>query len=594
MDHANPDGHCTDSPDEARSERIQPHCNPTLNPNHHPGEFIMLRRLSISDFVIVDRLELEFSEGFGVLTGETGAGKSILLDALGLALGGRTDTGVVREGRPRADITAEFDLTDPLHAWCVEQGIPEEEGGLLLRRVIEASGRSRAWINAVPVTLGQLREAGEHLCDIHGQHAHHALLRQEAQRALLDAHAGATALAAECAQRYRQWQAAIEARRAAEQDSAESERQRELLAWQVEELERLGFEAGQWDELNVEQSRLAHAAGLMQGADEALLMLGEADVSVSALLGQLSTRLQAMADIDATLVEVSELVAGAAIQADEALHALRRYRDRLDLDPARLDEVDRQIAEVTSLARKYRVTPEELPQLLQRWRDELSGLEARADPERLARQEQAAFDAYLELARALSARRRPAAEALSARVTEAMQTLAMAGGRFAVALHPLDGGAAHGLEAVEFTVAANPSQSLRPLAKVASGGELSRIGLAIQVMTSRDSATPTLIFDEVDVGIGGGVAEIVGKLLHRLGAERQVLCVTHLPQVAACADWQWNIAKRTVEGEVLSAVTPLAREGRVDEIARMLGGVNITDTTRRHAAEMLGFTDAKE
>lgn len=549
----------------------------------------MLRRLTIRDFVIVDRLELEFQTGFGALTGETGAGKSILLDALGLALGGRAEAGAVRVGRDKADIAAEFDLPPQgeLAEWLVAQDLPGDDEAVILRRVVEAGGRSRAWINGVPVTQTQLREAGEWLADIHGQHAHHALLRGDAQRALIDSHAGAAQLAAEVASRFRAWQHLADLRVAAEQDSAASERERELLAWQVEELETLAFDPDEWSEINVEHSRLAHAAGLMEGADEALVTLGEGESAVTSLLRHTNVRVDAMAEIDAGLADVRELLASAAIQADEALHALRRYRDRLDLDPARLAEIERRIGQVTDVARKYRTEPEALPELLQEWKAKLDDLVARADPARLAEQEAEAEAAYRSVAARLGAARAPAAERLSQEVTQAMQTLAMAGGQFAAVLEPC-APSAHGLENVEFRVAANPNQPLRPLAKVASGGELSRIGLAIQVMTSRDSATPTLIFDEVDVGIGGGVAEIVGKLLHRLGSERQVLCVTHLPQVAARADWQWNIAKAARDGEVLSVVTPLAREGRVDEIARMLGGVNITDTTRRHAAEMLG------
>jgi DNA repair protein RecN (Recombination protein N) len=325
----------------------------------------------------------------------------------------------------------------------------------------------------------------------------------------------------------------------------------------------------------------------MEGADETLAALGEGEVAVCSILRHLDSRVAALADIDAALGDVRELLSAAAIQADEALHALRRYRDRLDLDPARLAEVEQRISTVMDVARKYRVTPEELPELRLQWQARLAQLEATADPARLAAAEAEARAAFEAAAARLSALRRPAAQALSQEITEAMQTLAMAGGRFEVALEPCEPSAS-GVEAVEFRVAANPGQSLRSLAKVASGGELSRIGLAIQVMTSRSSATPTLIFDEVDVGIGGRVAEIVGKLLARLGEDRQVLCVTHLPQVAACADWQWRIAKAERGGAMLSEVTSLDAGERIEEIARMLGGVNITATTREHAAEMLG------
>lgn len=549
----------------------------------------MLRRLTIRDFVIVDRLELDFRAGFGTLTGETGAGKSILLDALGLALGGRADPGSVRSGRDKADITAEFDLPldGPLAQLLDGFDIPPEDGLIMLRRVVESGGRSRAWINGVPATLAQLREAGEYLADIHGQHAHHALLRPDAQRALLDAHAGVRDLATEVGELYRAWLKASQRRNEAERDSAAAERQREMLEWQLQELEQLAFDPQEWDELNAEQSRLAHAASLIEGAESSLALLAEGEVTITAMLQSLSSRLEAMAEVDPSVEEVRELIAGAAIQADEALHALRRYRDRLDLDPGRLAELDRRISAIMDVARKHRVQPDELPGLRARWAEELAELTERADPVRLGELESKARQSYLDRARALSAKRKPAAAALSREVTEAMQGLAMAGGCFEVALVADEAGGANGLEQVELRVAANPNQPLRALAKVASGGELSRIGLAIQVMASRESATPTLIFDEVDVGIGGGVAEIVGTLLRQLGRDRQVLCVTHLPQVAACADWQWQIAKRKVGGEVLSAVVELDEQGRIEEVARMLGGVNITDTTRRHAEEML-------
>lgn len=549
----------------------------------------MLRRLTIRDFVIVDRLELEFSAGFGALTGETGAGKSILLDALGLALGGRAEAGVVRVAQERADIVAEFDVPEQggLVAWLADEALEAEEGAIILRRVVDAGGRSRAWINGTAVSLAQLRAAGEWLADIHGQHAHHALLRGEAQRELLDAHAGAREAAADVLRCHREWQALVTLRREAQADSENSARERELLEWQLKELAQLAFDGAEWDEINSEHSRLAHAAGLMEGADETLAALGDGDYAVCSVLRHLDGRIAELADIDPALADVRELLSAAAIQADEALHALRRYRDRVDLDPQRLAEIERRISTVMDTARKYRVAPEELPQLLERWRERLATLEARSDPARLEQAEAEALARLERAAASLSALRRPAAESLSKEITEAMQTLAMAGGRFDVALEPCVP-SAHGAEIVEFRVAANPGQALRSLAKVASGGELSRIGLAIQVMTSRDSATPTLIFDEVDVGIGGRVAEIVGKLLARLGQERQVLCVTHLPQVAACADWQWRIAKVERGGQTLSEVTALGRDERIEEIARMLGGVNITATTREHAAEMLG------
>ena len=549
----------------------------------------MLRSLSIRDFVIVDHLDLEFDRGFGALTGETGAGKSILLGALGLALGGRGEAGMVRRDRERADVVAEFDLPERggLRAWLAEHDLVADEGSVLLRRTIDAAGRSRAWINGSSVTLAQLRAASDWLADIHGQHAHHALLRPDAQRALLDAHAGARGLAAEVDTLYRAWQQLVRLQAEAEAQSANSARERELLGWQVRELDELAYDANEWGELNAEHSRLAHAASLMEGADETLAGLGEGELAVCAMLRHFDSRVAALTEIDPSLTDVRELLCSAAIQADEALHALRRYRERLDLEPQRLAEIESRIAAVTGVARKYRVVVDDLPELRTQSQARLHALEASSDPARLAAEEARARKAFELAAARLSALRKPAAAALSAEISDAMQTLAMAGGRFEVALEAC-APAATGLESIEFRVAANPGQALRSMAKVASGGELSRIGLAIQVMTSRASDTPTLIFDEVDVGIGGRVAEIVGKLLARLGEDRQVMCVTHLPQVAACADWQWRIAKREQAGETLSEVRTLEASERVEEIARMLGGVNITPTTRQHAAEMLG------
>ena len=551
----------------------------------------MLRHLSIRDFVIVDQLELEFEAGFGALTGETGAGKSILLDALGLALGGKAETGVVRAGQARAEIVAEFDLPaeGPLRDWLVEQEIEADDGCVLMRRVIESGGRSRAWLNGSPVVLAQMRAAGEWLADIHGQHAHHALLRGDAQLALVDAHGGLAARAAEVAERYRAWSALRRAREAAEEGASSTERERELLGWQVGELRELAFDADEWATLNQEQARLAHAAGLIEGSAEVLDGLAEGEYAVVPQLERLLGRVAEMARHDGQLADVQELLGSAGIQLDEALHAMRRYRDRLDLDPARLAEIDQRIQAITAAARKYRVAPDGLPELLADSVLRLERLTRQSDPEALAREEAAARVAFMGVAQSLSEARRKVAAGLSAAVTEAMQSLAMVGSRFDIALRPVEEGCASGLETVEFLVAANASQPLRPMARVASGGELSRIGLAIQVITSRNASTPTLIFDEVDVGIGGRVAEIVGRLLRQLGDDRQVLCVTHLPQVAAQANWQWSIAKETRDGQTLSRVTQLDAAARIEEIARMLGGVNITDTTRSHAAEMLSL-----
>jgi DNA repair protein RecN (Recombination protein N) len=548
----------------------------------------MLRRLFIRDFVIVDRLELEFEAGFGALTGETGAGKSILVDALSLALGERADASVLRPGGDKAEIAAEFEASSELAAWLRDNDF-DADGACLLRRVIDAGGRSRAAINGSPATLTQLRQAADFLADIHGQHAYHALLRADAQRQLLDAQGGAQALATATAAKFRAWRVLREARERAERDVSAAAQEREMLDWQVRELRGLAFDAAGWQEDNQEHRRLAHAAGLLEGAGAALAVLDDSEAAATAQLDHALSALRPLMDYDEALKEPTDLLEGARIQLDEAVHALLRYRERLDLEPERLVALEARIEAVTAVARKHRVAPDELPDLLARFEARLADLDLAADPAALAAKEEDARGAYLEAARELSARRRRTAEDLAQAVTDGMQQLAMAGGRFEVALEPLAEGTAAGLEDVVFLVTANPGQPLRPLVKVASGGELSRIGLAIQVIASCAGQAPTLIFDEVDVGIGGRVAEIVGRMLKQLGVQRQVLCVTHLPQVAAQADWQWSIAKDSGDGQTVSRVRTLDRDARVEEVARMLGGVKITDTTRRHAREMLGY-----
>ncbi len=547
----------------------------------------MLRRLLIRDYVIVDTLELDFSAGLGALTGETGAGKSILVDALSLALGERADSSVVRQGRERAEISAEFDLPPggALAQWLANNDFAAD--ACLLRRVVDGGGRSRAYVNGTPATLAQLKEAGALLADIHGQHQHHALLKSEAQRKLLDSHGGLSLEARQTAEAFRAWRSLREAREAAEKNAVGSAREREMLEWQVQELKALAFDPTQWVEANQEFNRLAHAATLLEGVAMACSVLDEGEAAVLSRVEAVAGRMATLSDFDASLEDARGLLEGAQIQLGEALHTLRRYQDRLDLDPSRLSQLERRIDAVESLAKKNRVPAEELPALLASLEARLADLQVSADPAALAAREAQAQAAFRAVAGELSAGRGRVAVELSRAVTAAMQELALAGGKFEVGLTPLAEGALHGLEDVEFLVAANPNQPLRSMAKVASGGELSRIGLAIQVITSKSGDTPTLLFDEVDVGIGGRVAEIVGRLLAELGKERQVLCVTHLPQVAACADWQWNISKENVGAEVLSRVTLLDQTGRIDEIARMLGGVNITETTRRHAAEML-------
>lgn len=549
----------------------------------------MLVHLSVRDFVIVDRVELDFEPGFTVLTGETGAGKSILIDALALVLGDRADASVVREGCARAEIAAQFDISreQELLAWLAAQDLTGDEGLCLLRRVVDASGRSRAFINGHAATLQQLREVGERLVDIHGQHAHQSLLRPAAQRALLDGYGALDVLAGLVADLYRDWQEIRRQRQLAERDAAQLAREREELEWQVKELEALHFSEEEWAALQAEHSRLAHAASLIEGAREAVEQLSESDLSLLSQLAGVIDRLQQLREYDPALEEVLAILEPAEIQLREAAYALNHYRQRLDLDPERLAECEARLEAIHRAARRFRVTPERLPALLEGARERLAQLVQAGDAAALAQRETALAARFRAEAEKLSAERARAAAELSRKVTQTLQTLAMAGARFEVALVPVPDGGSFGLENVEFRVAAHAGAALRPLAKVASGGELSRISLAIQVAAADVTPVPTLIFDEVDVGIGGGVAEIVGALLRRLGESRQVLCITHLPQVAAQGDHHLRVWKETRDGATVSRIAPLDREARLEEIARMLGGVDITDTTRAHAAEML-------
>lgn len=549
----------------------------------------MLRHLTIRDFVIVDRLELEFSAGFGALTGETGAGKSILIDALALTLGERADAGVVRAGCEKAEVAATFDIAalPVVHAWLNDNDLDGDDE-LLLRRVVDAGGRSRAYINGSPATVQQLREVGEWLVDIHGQHAHQSLLRPDAQRALLDAHAGLGAQVRDVGLAFRVWRDAEQLLKTANEGADALISEREQLEWQVRELETLAFGGDEWAGLEAEHRRLAHAASLIEGAQFALATLADDDAACERQVDRVAGRLEALAEFDPELQEVAALVQSVQAELSEAVSTLRRYADRVDLDPGRLGEVERRMEAVLAAARKHRVQPEALPALLEGWQQRLATLAEASDLDALAAQVKKTRDEYMCQAQALSAGRRQTAGTMSLAVSEVMQQLALSSGRFEVALVPIEQGAVHGLEQVEFRIAGLAGNEAKPLAKVASGGELSRISLAIQVLTSRSASVPTLIFDEVDVGIGGGVAEIVGRLLNELGSERQVLCVTHLPQVAAQADWQWQVSKATRDGVVLSAIAPLDDAGRVQEIARMLGGVEITGITLRHAEELLG------
>jgi DNA repair protein RecN (Recombination protein N) len=548
----------------------------------------MLLSLSIRDFVIVDRLDLDFEPGYTVLTGETGAGKSILVDALSLALGERGDAGMVRAGCERAEIAAEFDIRalPELQNWLADQGLAEG-GTCLLRRILHADGRSRGFINGSPATMQQLREAGVALVDIYSQHAHHSLLRPAQQRALLDEFGGLGALAAQVAAAHKAWHTLHTQRLEMERNAAAWAEELAELRDQTRELAQLKPSAEEWEALQHEHRRLAHATALLEGAEQCRGLLAEHETAIARQLHTVRQRLRELLEYEPTMQEALDSLDAAAIQIEEADRFLKKYLHRAELDPERFHEVESRIQALHAAARRHRVKPEELADLLERWQTRIGELQNAGDEGTLAREEEAARTRYAQLAGELSAGRAQAAQTLSSAVSAEMQRLALAGGRFEVALEPLEKGGANGLEHVEFRVAGHAGMEPKPLSRVASGGELSRISLALRVVTARQGVTPTMIFDEVDVGIGGGVAEIVGQLLQRLGETRQVLAITHLPQVAAQGRHHFRVSKSDVDGAIVSRIERLQPDQRIEEIARMLGGVEITETTRKHAAEML-------
>ncbi|MBM2886670.1 DNA repair protein RecN [Chromobacterium phragmitis] len=554
----------------------------------------MLLSLTVKDFVIVDSIALDFTPGFTVLTGETGAGKSIMLDALGLLLGDRAEGAQVREGAERAEITAEFSIEQrpEVDAWLTENELAGDEGVLLLRRLIDRNGRSKSFVNGQAATLAQLKQLGEFLVDIHGQHAHQSLMKSETQRQLLDAYAGSAALARDVHKAWQEWQAARQARQDAERLSRESEVERERLTWQIGELTELNLQPDEWVALSQSHTRLANSAELVQSALQAVDVLSENDDSCLSQLAHVQNRLSKLSNLDPRLADTLSLLDSVDAELREVVYSLRDYASDIDQDPSQLVEMERRLDLLMSTARKYRVQPADLADKLADWQQQLAALEASVDVEALSVAESASLARYRTLAEALSGKRRQAASELSERISGEMQKLAMGGARFAIELSALAEPGAHGMESIEYLVAANAGTSLRPLAKVASGGELSRISLAMQVVISQVASVPTLIFDEVDVGIGGRVAEVIGHMLRDLGQRYQVLCITHLPQVASCGKNHWQVSKREHKGQVLSRIAPLDAEQRVLEIARMLGGAELTQTTREHAAEMLAANAA--
>ena len=544
-----------------------------------------LKSIALRDFVIVRELALDLEGGFTVLTGETGAGKSILIDALQLALGARADASVVRESAERCEISATFDTPAQLASWLDQAGFATDED-LLLRRTVDAQGKSRAWVNGSPATATQLREIADLLVDIHGQHAWQSLTRPDAVRGLLDDYAGLSTQP--LVQQWQGWRSAHKTLLDARDAQGNLQRERERLAWQIGELDKLAPGAHEWEDLNTQHSRLSNVQALRDAVQTALDALQEADNNATALLGRALTSLQNQAHIEPEFKGLTEVLGSALAQIEDAVHSLNGYARHAELEPQRLAELDERLSVWVSLARRYKRTPADLPELLAGWRSELRQLDAAADLVGLEKAEQLAKAAYTEEARKVSRARAKAAPQLAKAITQAMQGLGMQGGKFEVALTTLVQPAQHGLEQAEFLVAGHSGSTPRAVGKVASGGELSRIALAIAVTTSELGQAQTLIFDEVDSGVGGAVAETVGRLMKQLGKDRQVLAVTHLPQVAACADHHLLVAKRSDKGQTASSVALVHGEQRVAEVARMLGGEKLSSTTLAHAKEMLG------
>ena len=543
-----------------------------------------LRRIALRDFVIVQSLDLELASGFTVLTGETGAGKSILIDALQLALGARAQTGVVREGASRCEIAAEFDNTPATTAWLDEEGFTQEDS-LLVKRTLDTEGRSKAWINGSVATVTQLKSLADALVDIHGQHAWQSLTRTDAVRDLLDAYAGVDTQAARGL-----WSAWRQHRKALDEataSQAQSQQEMERLSWQIGELDKLSPQPDEWAELNTQHGRLANAQGLIEAAEQAAAALDDESPSAADLIQRALHQLEGQAHIEPRFAEPIEALNSALAQVQDARHTLNQLSRHMDTDPATLQALDDRLSLWMSLAKRYRRTPEDLAAFHAESRAQLAKLESFADLDGLQAAERAAWKTFTQAIDQLSAQRQQAAPRLSKAVTETMQTLGMAGGRFEVSLTRLDTPQAPGWEQVEFLVAGHAGVTARPVGKVASGGELSRIALALSVITSQLGQAPTLIFDEVDSGIGGAVAHTVGQLLRQLGQDRQVLAVTHLAQVAASADQHCLVSKQAAQGHTLSQVAPIEGEERVLEIARMLGGSGQSQASLAHARELL-------
>ncbi len=547
-----------------------------------------LQHMVLRDFVIVRELDLNLSTGFTALTGETGAGKSILIDALQLVLGARAEASVVREGATRAEICAEFDASPELSAWLHDEGFAVEDAGadsLLLKRTIDTQGKSRAWINGSPATATQLRALGDRVLDIHGQHAWQSLTRPDAVRGLLDAYAGLNLN--QLGQLWGSWRSTIQALQNARDAQDTLQQERERLLWQLAEVDKLSPGNDEWEELNTQHTRLSNAQTLMDAAQAAISALEDDDTGALRQLARAQDALQDQASVEPAFANWVDVLASSLAQASDVAHSLHGYLDHTELDPQRLHSLDERMSLWMSLARRFKRSPQELPALYQEWRARLSQLDAATDLGALETAQSKAASAYQSEARKVSQARTKAAPKLATAISQAMQGLGMQGGRFEVVLDKLDQPSSSGMESVQFLVAGHAGSTPRPVGKVASGGELSRIALAIAVTTSQLGSAQTLIFDEVDSGVGGAVAETVGRLMQQLGRDRQVMAVTHLPQVAACADHHLVVSKQSDAKGTASQVSALQGDERVREIARMLGGEKVSQTTLAHAREML-------
>lgn len=557
----------------------------------------MLNHIHIWNFAIVEKLDLALEDGLTVLTGETGAGKSILLNALGLALGDRADSDVVRHGADKAEVSVSFDTHNnpAAEAWLAANEL-HSENECIIRRTISIKGPSKAFINGKPAPVAMLRELGEMLVDLHGQHEHQSLMKRDSQVQLVDNFADNGSLLKQVAEAFKHWQSLQTEFKRLSQAKSDRDSRLDLLRYQVQELEALGLCAGETDKLEREHKRLSNASQLLSTTERLLQQLNDSDdYAVSQQLSRCQADMQSLQAMDPALKSISEMLDNAAIQIDEANSELRHYLSNLELDPKQLAEVEQRLTDIHNLSRKHRVNQEGLVDLLPELQTELKELEeADVRIEKIEADIKLAEQVYRKLANKLSQQRQEAATHLSSHITDAMQELSMSGGQFAVQLEKLPEVApsAAGLERAEFLVSANPGQPLKSLAKVASGGEISRISLAIQVCATQAALIPTLVFDEVDVGIGGRVAEIVGQRLRKLGETRQVLCVTHLPQVAALGHHHLQVSKHIDDNLTITQIQPLQAEQRVDELARMLGGLEITEQTLSHAREMIDRAQA--